>query len=130
MRTANYLIKNKRTVIMLTLLSVVLICCKSLTPANKATASKPSLAPDSTDVTIARTHWAGTSTANLTQGYTIFSDKCTECHGVKNPQDFSINDWNNILPEMGKKANLDSVQYRYVYQYILAKREAILSGKN
>jgi hypothetical protein len=48
---------------------------------------------------------------------------------MKLPQDFSINDWNDILPQMGKKAHLDSAQYASVYQYVLAKREAILAAK-
>jgi len=129
MKTVNYLIKNKRILGLLAMLSIVLVCCKSLTPTNKATSSKPSLVPDSADLAVAQTHWKSVTLPHLTDGYNLFTTKCTECHGIKLPQDFSVNDWNDILPQMGKKAGLDSTQYTSVYQYILAKRESVLSGK-
>jgi len=116
----------------LLLMSIVLLCCrgtKSLAPAKKDVKSEPSLVPDNADVTAAQAHWTGTTLANLTQGYNIYNDKCLDCHDVKKPQDFSIEDWNNTLPKMGRKSHLDSTQYKLVYRYILAKRETILAAK-
>jgi hypothetical protein len=140
MRTVNYLIKNKGTVIMLTMLSIVLVCCKSQAPATKSTASTTSsstastanpnsLVPGNNDVTIAQSHWPGTSLTNLADGFSLYNNKCVDCHEAKLPQDFSVDDWNAILPKMGRKAHLDSLQYKSVYRYILAKRETILSAK-
>jgi len=123
--------KSKKLIAMLVLISIILVCCKSTAPANKDTksTSSSSLVPDNTDVTIAQTHWTGTTLSDLTQGYSIFSDKCVQCHETKMPQDFSVSDWNDILPGMGRKARLDSNQYKLVYHYILAKREDILASK-
>ena len=129
MRTVNYLIKNKRTIILLAGLSIVMVCCKSLTPATKTTASQPSLVPDYADLTIAQSHWQGTTLSDLTDGYNLYTSKCVDCHEMKLPQDFSVDDWNAILPKMGRKAHLDSTQYASVYHYVLAKRETIMAGK-
>lgn len=129
MKTVHYLANHKKIVLMLLCIPVILTCCKSHAPAGKTAANEPALAPDSFSIAIARTHWTKTTFANLTGGYNLYSNKCTECHEEKLPQDFSINEWNDILPEMGKKAHLDSIQYRYVYQYILSKREEILMQK-
>lgn len=99
--------------------SIVFICCKSA----------QYLAPSNADVTVAKSHWSGATLDQLNQGYSIYSDKCTECHGMKKPEDFSVEDWNKIMPSMGKKARLDSNQYNLVYHYILAKRETVLASK-
>ena len=123
--------KRKQFAATLIVMSIVFICCKNLPPAGKATNSKSelSLVPGDADVAIAQSHWPGVTLAQLSQGYDIFSDKCTDCHETKLPQDFSVEDWHDILPKMGRKAHLDSNQYKAVYRYILAKREAILAAK-
>lgn len=117
----------KRMAILFMFSTTILICCKSTAPATKSAA--PNLVPDGNDVAVAQAHWPGTTLDNLSNGYKLYSDKCVDCHEAKLPQDFSIDDWNSILPKMGKKAHLDSLQYKSVYQYILAKRESILSTK-
>lgn len=132
------MIKHKKIIISLILFSVVLVCCKSHAPVTKSVATtpsptpvskpatnSPSLVPDDNDVTIAQSHWPGTSLMTLAEGYTLYTDECTKCHKPKLPQDFSADEWNSILPKMGRKAHLDSIQYVSVYRYILTKRESI-----
>jgi len=119
--------RSKNVIVALVFMSIIFFCCtgtKSLSSANK-----PNLVPDSTDVVAAKSHWSGVTLASLNQGYAIYSDKCVECHEMKMPQDFSVSDWNGILPKMGKKANLDTAQYKLVYHYILTKRETVLAAK-
>lgn len=66
----------------------------------------------------------------LNKGYAIYTDKCTDCHGLKKPQKFSIDDWNTeYMPKMGRKAKLDSAEYVLVLHYILTKREEITTPK-
>ncbi|HXB11321.1 MAG TPA: hypothetical protein VNZ45_05000 [Bacteroidia bacterium] len=133
MRIVSFFLKNYRTVFLLTAITIVIVCCKSTQPATtKQVASqntsppKSPLMPTESDVAIAGTHWQGTTIDNLNQGYSIFDDKCTDCHGVKKPQDFTVEEWNSIMPKMGRKAKLDSTQYNMVFRYILTKREALL----
>jgi|SRR6185312_9370339 len=121
------MLKYRRTAVVFTLFSIVLACCKSLTPAAKSATPTPSLTPDNGDLTVAQKQWPGTTSDILIEGYNLYEDKCTDCHDAKLPQDFSVEDWNAILPKMGRKAHLDSLQYKSVYRYILAKRETILS---
>ena len=123
MNNRSILLKNYKKALLLGVIAIVAVCCKS---SQSTTSSKSSLDPAQPDVAIASAHWPGTTLDNLKQGYSIYNDKCTECHGTKKPQDFSVDDWNSIMPKMGRNAKLDSVQYAMVFHYILAKREVIL----
>jgi hypothetical protein len=130
---ASFFFKNYKTLFLLSAIAIIVVCCKSTQPATNKTSNtqmvstpKSLLVPTESDVAIAKAHWQGTTLDNLTQGYSIFDDKCTDCHGVKKPQDFTTDEWNSIMPKMGRKAKLDSTQYALVFHYILTKREAIL----
>ena len=111
------------------LMPFLLICCKGSKNLDNNSTKSSDLVPNNEDVAVAQSKWPGTTLMNLTTGYDIFSDKCTRCHETKMPQDFSVDDWNSILPGMGRRARLDSNQYKLVYQYILTKRETVLGGK-
>jgi hypothetical protein len=111
--------RDKYLVMILVLMSLVFVCCKGT----------QYLIPTDADVTNAQTHWKGTGLVQLTQGYAIFSDKCTDCHGLKKPQKWTEDEWLTIMQKMGRKAKLDSAQYNLVLHYILAKRETVLAGK-
>jgi cytochrome c5 len=88
------------------------------------------LIPSQVDVPIAQSHWASTTLDDLTKGYNIYADKCTDCHGLKKPQKFTEDEWNtNLMPSMGKKAKLNPDEYQLVLRYILAKREEIKGTK-
>jgi hypothetical protein len=125
------ILKNRIVIVVLIIMSVVFLCCKgskSLAPGSAK--SEPVLPPGNADIAIAQSHWSSSTLSSLTQGYNLYSDKCTQCHETKKPQDFTLDDWNRILPAMGKKAWLDSNEYNLVYHYIITRRETILAGKN
>jgi len=116
----HYLLAYKNQFLILSI-SLFLICCGSTLP----------LQPSTNDLTVAQSKWQGTTMDQLTAGYTIYTTKCQDedCHGLKKPQKFTVDEWNDILPKMKRKAKLDSLQYVEVYRYILARREVIKSGK-
>jgi hypothetical protein len=134
MKIVSFFLKNYRTVFLLGAIAIIAVCCKSTQPASSTKTAttqnvsppKSPLVPIESDVAIANAHWQGTTLDNLTQGYSIYDDKCTDCHGVKKPQDFTEDEWNSIMPKMGRKAKLDTNQYKLVFRYILTKREALL----
>jgi cytochrome c5 len=133
MKHTSLFLRNYKAILLIGSIAVFAVCCKSTksTSTDKVTASTNKvkvdpLAPIFSDVAIAQAHWAGTTMDYLNQGYSIFNYKCTTCHEVKMPQDFSVEDWNSIMPKMGRKARLDSTEYNEVFHYILTKREAIL----
>ncbi len=115
----NERMKNNRMVPVLVLMPLLLICCKGT----------QYLMPTGNDVTIAKSHWQSATLSELKQGYDIFTNKCTDCHGIKKPQKWSEADWIKTMQIMGRKAKLDSNEYSRVLHYILAKRETVLSGK-
>lgn len=108
-----------KTLLFVCSISFIAFCC-----------SKKYLIPTQVDVPIAQSHWAGTTLDDLTKGYNIYADKCTDCHGLKKPQKFSEEEWNTkLMPAMGKKAKLHSDEYQLVFRYILTKREEIKAQK-
>jgi hypothetical protein len=136
MKNRPFFLKHYKLIFVLGSTAVAVVCCKTTqpVPAPKPAATTPvtisPLAPVKSDVSIAKAYWPGTTLDDLNQGYSIFDDKCTDCHRTKKPQDFSVFAWNTIMHKMGRKAKLDSNQYNLVLHYILTKREAILgSGK-
>ncbi|HTA28578.1 MAG TPA: hypothetical protein VK809_12370 [Bacteroidia bacterium] len=139
MKKISFLLKHYKTIFALSSITMVAVCCKSTqsvpaakpAPINFAAVpwgapAKISLVPVESDVSIARVHWPGTTRDELNEGYSIFNDKCTDCHETKNPQDFTVDEWNVLMHQMGRKAKLDSNQYKLVIHYILTKREAVL----
>jgi cytochrome c5 len=112
-------INHHRATLLISSLSLMAVCC-----------STKYLIPTQVDVPIAQSHWASTTLDDLTKGYSLYADKCTDCHGLKKPQKFTEDQWNNkYMPSMGKKAKLSPDEYALVQHYILTKREEIISPK-
>ncbi|HTB32278.1 MAG TPA: hypothetical protein VK808_09655 [Bacteroidia bacterium] len=141
MKKRPFFLKHYKVIFLLGTISMLAVCCKTTRPVavvkSPTTIATPSstsvissLAPAGSDVAIAAAHWPGTTLDNLNQGYSIFDDKCTDCHRTKRPQDFTADEWKVIMHKMGRKAKLDSNQYNLVLHYILTKREAILGAGN
>lgn len=61
---------------------------KELTPLEKAQAVYP-----------------GTTVMELAAGKDIYAKQCTTCHGFEEPNHYSMQKWDHILPEMVEKAN-------------------------
>lgn len=57
-------------------------------------------------------------TADAEQGKGIFEANCQKCHGLKKIDNFSQEQWSNILPKMAVKAKLDASQTALVDAYI------------
>ncbi|MBI4929579.1 MAG: hypothetical protein HY841_02365 [Bacteroidetes bacterium] len=94
------------------LISLFLICC---TPAL--------IPPIETDVVVAKQKWSDASLSQLKEGYTLFKIKCSKCHYLYRPNKFSEEKWHKMIPIMGKKAKLDSLQTMLITKYILTAKE-------
>lgn len=136
MKHIPFFLRNYKIIFLLSTIAIIVVCCKTTQPVPKDKSSsansapKDPLAPVESDVAIARVHWHGITLDSLNKGYSIFYDKCTDCHDIKEPKEFTAYEWNAIMHKMGRKAKLDSNQYYLVLHYILTKREAILgTGK-
>jgi cytochrome c5 len=62
------------------------------------------------------------SANELQQGQSIFSSSCARCHDLPEPKKYDRERWtDDILPDMFKKASLDSAQQRLVKGYVISQ---------
>lgn len=57
-------------------------------------------------------------TAEAAAGKQIYETSCVRCHGLKNIDKYSDEQWSTILPRMSEKAKLDAQQTELVDAYI------------
>lgn len=60
------------------------------------------------------------TSAQLGAGKGIFESHCNKCHKLFDPQEFSIDKWEGVLPSMSKKAHLTDDEAALVRAYILS----------
>lgn len=63
------------------------------------------------------------TTESLERGRQILLTKCTACHGVRQPADYSPTLWRGYIREMGPKALLDTGSMSDLLQYVLIAQE-------
>ena len=54
----------------------------------------------------------------VASGYELYTNKCGRCHKLKTVDNYSREDWNDILPRMAKKAKLEGEQEQTIDTYI------------
>ena len=79
--------------------------------------------PVESDIEAAKKHWPDASLAQLNEGHRLYKTKCTSCHTLFRPDKFKDEKWNKMVPVMGKKAKLDSLQTQSILRYILTAKE-------
>ena len=91
----------KKTVIISFLIIAVWSCAHKTAPVQTTT---------TTTVT--------TTTGDANAGKDTYTAKCGQCHGLKNPGDYTVTEWRPILDHMAKKAQLDDVEKANVLAYV------------
>jgi hypothetical protein len=66
----------------------------------------------------------GVTAESLERGRQVLLTKCTACHGVRQPADYSPTLWRGYIREMGPKALLDDGQAAELLRYVLTAQEA------
>ncbi|MGE5680958.1 MAG: c-type cytochrome [Bacillota bacterium] len=74
--------------------------------------------PTSEQIQWASNKWPGISTRELTEGRNIYIDKCSGCHGLKAPSDYTIEEWKPLLEKMKNKAKLNDAENEKVWYFI------------
>lgn len=103
------------------LATVILVSCsKKISPAQQ-TAAAPA-----TPVTAAATTIPATRSIDVVadQGKVVYQAKCGKCHGLKNPGDYTVDQWDGILKKMAPNARLTTEETEQVTAYVrsLAKK--------
>lgn len=60
------------------------------------------------------------SDEDLKLGKVNFEGRCTSCHQLYEPKEFDKNEWKLITYRMQKKAHLNDVEIKQVYEYIIS----------
>ena len=78
-------------------------------------------APVSADIESVNRKGMQCDLSELHEGYTLFINKCSGCHLLHQPMEYSDDHWKKLLPEMAQKAKLSEAQTDKILKYILAK---------
>lgn len=68
-------------------------------------ASKTLTTPNQADVDRVKTKYPDYTLADLNHGKSLYTEHCGTCHGLKNPSDFTEEQWKKIVPNMVAKVN-------------------------
>ena len=90
-------------------------------PVSEAVKSKNGVfAPGEEQVTAVQMKYPGATLAVLTEGHTIYTGTCTNCHGAKSIYRISEAKWPHIIDDMGEKAKLTATEKEALTKYIFA----------
>lgn len=100
--------------------AAIIAACSS----KKATTSsaKPSIIPGEAELTAIQVKYPDATAAQLTEGHTIYTGACTNCHGQKNIFKRSEASWLHEIDDMSPKAKLTAEQKDALTKYILAMK--------
>lgn len=99
------------------LLASIVAChsTKKITTAEKS----PEISPE---LQHAQAKIPGITMDRLTSGSKIYAQDCTRCHALKEPANYTIEQWEPILTRMYIKANItDEGEKTLIRDYVIAK---------
>ena len=110
--------------------AAVLVACHS-TKSTTTSTTTASAAPSTDDlVNAAKTKWPDITAATIMEGKDLYNTgACTGCHGPKNIDKRSVDEWPGIIDRMAKKAKISDTQKDAVLKYVLATKMATPAGK-
>ena len=80
------------------------------------------LQPKETDLSVMQQKVPGISVEEAQQGFKLYKFNCAGCHYLHKPNDYTINGWQKILPEMLGKAKIASEkEAQLIRNYLFAK---------
>jgi cytochrome c2 len=57
---------------------------------------------------------------NIEEGEKLFAANCVKCHALKDPKNFTAEEWKEIVPRMAVKAKIDTDTENKILEYVLA----------
>lgn len=64
------------------------------------------------------------SETQIMQGKTIFQHSCNKCHDYKMPEDYSVKEWDKVLPSMLRKSHLNGNDAGMVRAWIITNTKS------
>ncbi len=98
--------------------SILLVCCSPI-----------SFKPTQDDVGLANKKWTNVTIEQLNAGFKFYTAKCSGCHFLPVPNEYSEKRWLMILPEMSEKSKLSHEEYDLIQKYVITKSYAFTKKK-
>ena len=99
---------------------IQLSCSSSKSTTDSKVAEAP--VPDGQMLPVAQKKYPGINLESLTEGHRIYTNECTNCHGIKSVKSEPESEWISIIDRMAPKANLNPDQKKKVLEYVLSSR--------
>ena len=106
----------KYKVLALAVLAVIIYSCASKSSVPTAT---PEVKPTLEAKSVASV--ATVMTPELAEGKSLYENNCAKCHRLYDAKEFSAEDWKPIVARMQKKAHLDDISGKKIYNYVTMK---------
>jgi hypothetical protein len=100
--------KKLKISVLIFILAVIFSCQKNGTDLTSSSLYQPS----NSDVT------ANATLTELQQGRTLYTQYCGSCHGLYSPDQFSTNQWKNVMSDMARKTGMNSNEVLLVTKYV------------
>jgi cytochrome c2 len=81
------------------------------------------LQPTPADVQWAQTRWPAVTLEDLQSGRSLYVQKCSTCHHLRNPAKYEPGRWPELLVKMRPKAKINPVEEELLVQYLSTASE-------
>ena len=103
-------------------LAIVMAACGSSKKSSTPSATAPSIIPGEAQLTAIKAKYPDATAEQLSEGYSIYTGACTNCHGQKNIFKRSEASWLHEIDDMSPKAKLTASQKDALTKYILSMK--------
>lgn len=76
--------------------------------------------PKTSEILIDKPVMEVTPMDEVSEGSQLFETNCVRCHKLKNPSDYTAEEWKDIVPRMAVKAKIDSYTENKILEYVMA----------
>ncbi len=111
----------KTKIVKLTMIATTMsffIACNS----KKASTSTASIVPTDAQVKAIQVKFPDVTLQTLTNGHSIYTGVCTNCHGMKNIYKRSEESWKHEIDVMAPKAKITDSQKDDLFKYIISMK--------
>lgn len=80
--------------------------------------------PTEAQLSVAQQRWPSASLADLQEGRQLYVRRCSSCHNLHLPTEYTAEEWPAIIAEMGQEyARIDKDQQGLVLRYVISALE-------
>lgn len=76
--------------------------------------------PTSEQIQWASVKWPGITIKELSEGRDLYINKCSGCHSLNNPADYTMEEWDKWLVKMKPKAKLNEAEYEKIRYFVMS----------